>query len=392
MVTHNKENISRILVLDAQNKNSLACVKSLGREGYFIGCASPNHFALSFWSRYVNKRHILPKSRSEEFLDELIRIIKRTHYDVLIPVSLESYVQTSLHKSELESIVKLFIPEWDKMEIVSNKDKTFKLAKKISISSPLTIPITTHEDIENAFRSIGYPIVLKASESGFDSLRYCNNLTELEASYKYFLIKKKTGIIAQEYIRGASYGFYGLFSGGIPFALFMHKRIKEFPITGGASAVASSYYDEELKQLGLKIMHELKWTGPAMVEFKKDAKDGKYKLIEINPKLWGSLDLTISAGIDIPSMIVKHCMGAKIESKFTYKIPLTYRWIVPDELLTFFAGYWIKMEYEKPVFWNLDIKDPLSTIVQFLRLSTKLVYLVFTGNLRYPSGRVKNEK
>lgn len=67
----------------------------------------------------------------------------------------------------------------------------------------------------------------------------------------------------------------------------MHKRMREYPITGGSSTAAESMYDPELRDLGLTLLKALDWHGVAMVEFKKDSRDGKYKLMEINPKFWG---------------------------------------------------------------------------------------------------------
>jgi len=61
-------------------------------------------------------------------------------------------------------------------------------------------------------------------------------------------------------------------------------------MTGGPSTVAESIYDEELKRQGLLLLEALNWHGVAMVEFKKDSRDNEFKLMEINPKFWGSLD------------------------------------------------------------------------------------------------------
>jgi predicted ATP-grasp superfamily ATP-dependent carboligase len=78
----------------------------------------------------------------------------------------------------------------------------------------------------------------------------------------------------------------------------MHRRIREYPITGGASTAAESFYDPALRDLRLTLLRALNWHGVAMVEFKKDQRDGTHKLI--NAKFWGSLDLAIAAGVDFP--------------------------------------------------------------------------------------------
>ena len=83
----------------------------------------------------------------------------------------------------------------------------------------------------------------------------------------------------------------------------MHRRIRERLVMGGPSTCAESVYDSKLLDYGLRVLKNLKWHGVAMVEFKKDSIDGEFKLMEINPKFWGSLDLAIASGVDFPYLL-----------------------------------------------------------------------------------------
>ena len=66
----------------------------------------------------------------------------------------------------------------------------------------------------------------------------------------------------------------------------MHKRLHEVPPIDGPGSMAKSFYDDKLRSFGTKILEEFNWHGVAMVEFKKDMRDGQYKAMEINPKFW----------------------------------------------------------------------------------------------------------
>ncbi len=114
----------------------------------------------------------------------------------------------------------------------------------------------------------------------------------------------------------------------------MHHRIREYPVTGGASVCAESFYEEELKGLGMKLLDHLKWEGVAMVEFKKDNKDGKYKLMEINPKLWGSLELAITAGVHFPELLVE-ASEERLEFRESTYDKSTFQWLLNGELFHF---------------------------------------------------------
>jgi predicted ATP-grasp superfamily ATP-dependent carboligase len=118
----------------------------------------------------------------------------------------------------------------------------------------------------------------------------------------------------------------------------MHKRLHEYPISGGASTLRESIFNDELKDAALKILKNLQWHGVAMVEFKLDKKDNKPKLIEINGRFWGSLALSIAAGIDFPYLLHQMVMGKSFTTSFNYETGIKCRWLLPGELLWLFAS------------------------------------------------------
>jgi predicted ATP-grasp superfamily ATP-dependent carboligase len=69
-----------------------------------------------------------------------------------------------------------------------------------------------------------------------------------------------------------------------------------------------------------------------MVEFKLDRRDGLYKLMEVNPKFWGSLDLAIAAGVDFPLLTVRLAAGERTAPALTYRVGLRFQWIWSDLL------------------------------------------------------------
>src|SRR6185312_9651469 len=75
-----------------------------------------------------------------------------------------------------------------------------------------------------------------------------------------------------------------------------HERIHALPVTGGASTYRRSIEPPEaLLRATDTLLSHLRWHGVAMVEFKV-APDGDFRLMEINPRLWGSLPLAVAAG------------------------------------------------------------------------------------------------
>jgi len=82
----------------------------------------------------------------------------------------------------------------------------------------------------------------------------------------------------------------------------------------------------------MRLLDALQWHGVAMVEFRYDERDKDYKLLEINPKFWGSLDLALAAGVDFPSYLCQMARGATLAYSEEYQRNLAYHWPFSGEI------------------------------------------------------------
>ena len=309
----------RILITEGEQKQTLAAVRSLAREDNVeIFVSSHYKYAVTFFSKYGTEKIISPHPReSDEFLSFLTATVKKYNIDVLMPIGYLSTRLVSLHSDVLRPLVKFKVADWDAMKIASNKDETLRFASEIGIPSPMKF--------ENFSEITKFPVVVKGKfESGQVSyVRSESELASLDESEN----------VVQEYVKGEGYGFYALYDSGKLKAFFMHKRLREYPATGGSSTKCVGFYDEELMNSGTKLLDALNWNGVAMVEYKLDKSDGKYKLMEINPKFWGSLDLSICSGVPFPNLLYHACIGKDVNYNKLYKRGVKFRWLFPDEVL-----------------------------------------------------------
>ena len=308
----------RVFVTDADQKHTLGAVRSLGSRGIEVFAGSAQRHAQSFYSRYASGRVVHPPpSHEEAFVDFLRRYVGERGIDVVLPVGYESNVTASKNLERLGRTVSVPVAKWENLQIAADK------ARSLAFAADLGIPIPrTFASIEEVDR---FPAVAKGA-LGSGRVRYLNSRADFEVS-------ARPGDILQEYVPGDGYGFYALFRQGEARAIFMHRRIREFPVTGGASTAAESVYDPHLRDLGLRLLEALRWHGVAMVEFKKDTRDGEYKLMEINPKFWGSLDLAIAAGVDFPYLAATMAFEGDVEPVLEYRPGIRYHWPLPDEVL-----------------------------------------------------------
>ncbi len=124
-------------------------------------------------------------------------------------------------------------------------------------------------------------------------------------------------------------------------------------------------------------MKSLRWTGVAHVEFKIDPRDRKPKLLEVNPRFWGSLQLAVESGIDFPFLLFRLAMEGDIEPVMDYNAGVRCRWLIPGDLLHFIKNP--ERLRLKPNFFDFNTKDDIISLSDPMpvigRLSSVLMFL-----------------
>jgi predicted ATP-grasp superfamily ATP-dependent carboligase len=162
------------------------------------------------------------------------------------------------------------------------------------------------------------------------TVRYAFDRSELMA-----LISKRHPLefplLLQERVVGPGVGIFLCYDHGKPIARFSHRRLREKPPTGGVSVLSESVAAApRAREYADALLVELGWHGVAMVEFKQDQRDGSLKLMEINGRFWGSLQLAIDAGVDFPGILLEVVCGRAPASPPPYRVGVRSRWLWGD--------------------------------------------------------------
>ena len=164
--------------------------------------------------------------------------------------------------------------------------------------------------------------------------------------------------LLQEFIpEKESVGFVTIYGKDAKLKAFcQHKRLHQYPLSGGPSTLRETISDDRLKEYGSTLLDELRWVGPAMVEFRVDSRDGVPKLMEINPRLWGSIALHIAAGVNFPELIYKESNDISYPNVYSYDIGKKAKWLLPGEILYFLASLGHgKVELNALKWWGKDL-------------------------------------
>jgi len=333
----------RVFVTDGHWRKTLAVVRSLGRRGVAVTVGESSRLATSLFSKYCNRRVVYPSVRRhpEAFLAFLRRELRKADYDLVMPMEEETLLLLAQHREELAPVARLPIPTSEAIIRVRDKGWLLHHASQQGIPIPRTCWVKTMDDLKAIKDTVPPPWVIKPRvSSGSFGIAYVEREGDLLAAYEK-VHKQFPFPLIQERIppQGEAFGCSALMGrGGEVKARFTHRRLREYPITGGPSTLRESVHHPQIEELGIQLLRSLQWYGVAMVEFKVDPRDNQPKLMELNPRFWGSLPLAIHAGVDFPYLVYKMAMGEEFDPVLEYETGVRCRWLLPGDILHFLTN------------------------------------------------------
>ncbi len=345
--------MDRVLVLDGEARAALAVVRSLGRLGLELAVASDDPLAIAQRSRYASRRLACPSpaSRPAEFQDWLERAVQDWQPHMVLPLTDVSLGLALARAPALRERTVLPAVDAAAFARVSDKGALLEAAEDLGIATPATLRLPPRrertESQRRLVRDFAYPAVLKANvtqserDGGFvrPPVAYPESADEAQRLLDGDSGLGEPAVLLQQRIVGPGTGVFALCADGRAVAWFAHRRILEKPPSGGVSVLSEGLPLERAPLAeARKLLEHFRWQGMAMVEFKRH-RDGRYYLMEINPRFWGSLQLAVDSGRDFPALLYRlfrsgdPLRGDKLE-RFAADVPE----LVPGRRLRWLLG------------------------------------------------------
>jgi predicted ATP-grasp superfamily ATP-dependent carboligase len=293
----------RVLALGSDTCAFLSVVRSLGRRGIAveIGWCPPE--SPTRRSRYISAIHDLPMPGGDgaTWLEPFVELIRARPFDLVIPCDDPTSLPIHVHRDQLEPHARFYLLPADTYETTASKHRTHELARRLGIPLPHEELVETRSELERAALRIGYPLVIKPDRS-FTAQNLGHRNTHAKIRSREDLARARIALpaIVAEHVDGQGVGVSVLAAEGATLVAFQHRREHEPPIGGGSAYRSSVPLDPQLLAAAAELMKALDYTGVAMVEFKVDPRTGRWFLMEINGRFWGSLPLALAAGVDFP--------------------------------------------------------------------------------------------
>lgn len=217
----------------------------------------------------------------DAYVSQLVACLRENHADVLIPVHSDYIGEILLHKADFGHALD-YMGRYEDYLQLHEKDRLMALAKELGIRIPVNY--TSAEDAKVPF--VVKPTALSSSKG----VRYC-----MQEEVRMAFIPMDAHTICQEYIEGQGCGYSVYCREGKILSEYGHLRLAEWPISGGSSVYRKGFFHPGMREAAEKILARVPWTGYAMFEFKLTPA-GDVVLIEVNPRIWGSIHQALAGG------------------------------------------------------------------------------------------------
>jgi D-aspartate ligase len=329
--------------------------------------------ALGFRSRYAEAM-LCPEPVADEdgFLGVLFRLGERLGGRVpVFPTRDEHLNAIARHRDELAEHFLFPFPAWETLERIQSKRHQLAAAEGVGIAVPGTLHPRSAAEANAAAEELGYPVLVKPSDNVVFKQLYrrqaflCERQSELEQAYG---LAERYEPMVQEFVSGGDEALWTLGSylgaDGEALGLFSGRKLRQTRGWMGSCRIGEALWDEEVVDSGLRLLHALGFHGISQVEFKRDSRDGKLKLIEVNPRLWQWHGLASACGVDLPWIAYRDLVGERLPAARMQSEGK--RWAI-----TFMAGTPHGLQRPPYVDAVFARDDPKPALVQLTRLARK---------------------
>lgn len=327
---------------------ALSITRSLGRRGVRVVRIHPNRLECGLSSRYCAGLEICPDPYDSEsaLLEFLLRLERHPGPRVLFPASDDCAAFVARHREPLSRVFALPVARRSVMESILDKRRQYGIAARLGLPIPEThFPESTAEARELAARARSFPYVIKPLVSHRWRLKRMHAVSEgrkailvhdpAELVREYERIRAlDPDVMVQEIVPGEDERLVTFLSyldaGSRPLGFCVRKKIRQYPIDFGHCMITVTCADEAVERQSLRLLRGLGYHGLSGVEWKRDARDGTVRLIEVNARAVQTIGLAAACGVDLPWIAYQDQIGRPPAALDAFELGVKWVWITGD--------------------------------------------------------------
>ncbi len=315
-----------VVITDGKYRSSIAAARMLGRGGYQVAVTQTRDDQMLeppvFSSRYVREGRWLEGAAADpDYPNKLFALLESYEHPVLFCAGAATLNAMAKQRERFAQVCDFLIAPPEVLDALNDKEAVHRRCGELGIPVPREFDgMPDH-----------FPVIIKP---------HCGEKFGLKAKDRYavarnseeYAVKLKAmsrcdpAPIVQEKVEGAGAGASLLLDRESRLiAALCHRRIREYPASGGPSTCCESFYDEKLIDRAYRLLASFRFVGMAMVEFKGNC------VLEVNPRVWGSFPMTERANSPFAVRYARAARGERLDYEpHDYQTGLRMRFTLND--------------------------------------------------------------
>ncbi len=301
-----------VLVLGGK-ENALSLSRSLSRAGIAVAVSGPDD-CWGLYSSHNRARYPVPRGEAPSTTWSRLLLGERPAIEdqhVVIPASDDAMEFVADHEATLRARHLIDIAPADQIRALLDKRRTLELAAEAGIGHPRFWPVSSAGDLP---ADVHYPVLVKPSDTfsfakAFGVKFFVADTAEALAARVADAQGEGFDVTVVEQVPGpdaelSSYYTYVDEDGAFLFD-FTKRGPRRFPKNRGGTTFHVTEWLPETAREGRRLFEQIGFRGFGNIEFKRDRRDGRLKIMEVNARFTAAQELLVRAGV--PADLIVYC-------------------------------------------------------------------------------------
>ena len=342
----------KILVTGIRYRFALAVLSSISRSGYDVIGADSKKWSLGRFSRFCShfERYTSPQENERKFIDDIIRIATVNKVGYVVPTFTETLVLAKYQTELTIAGVSILSDEYAKIVQVNNKSWVTQEAKKLGLAVPITWQPISLQAVQSIGEAARFPLIIKPLDGkAGEGQQVLQDRAELLLAYSTIIDNNQCkNFILQQFINGVPCGVACLFDKGELRASHAFSVLGTLGLNHSVDRISDELSNAQVA--AQTLLASIQWHGLAEVDFIYDQAEETAYLLEVNPRFWGSVQNSISAGLDLPQLYTELLVQGAIPIAQKSKIGVRTVWLIP--YLIAFLHSMVNSKVKRPKLFN----------------------------------------
>lgn len=326
-------------------RSSYSALRNLSSHGVQVFATDSHKFGMCQFSRLKSGFGYYRSHYEDEcgFVDDIAEMADEQKVKLIFPSHNETEILAK-HRCRFGEVQGSLLPNPEHCALFNNKSRSYEFARSVGVPVPERIEYSAPHDLARLIEDLGFrkTVIKLLTGNSAKGVFYADSAAQAQEIVlglieTYELTQDRYPQV-EEYVEGEGWGSSVLYWNGKFIAGFTHRRLKEKISTGGTSTLRESAAHSAMEAATVALFNAIGWHGLAMAEYKVCPKTGKFWFVEVNPRMWGSIPLAISAGVEFPYLAwLCATEGVSVAERYhasrSVQLGWRGRWLLGDTLV-----------------------------------------------------------